>query len=82
MPWSSVCPTPGSASRWPRCSSRSGREPTLGLEELQAHCRLHLAGHKVPRRAVAVDDVPRSPSGKPDYPWAKQVANTGTATPG
>ena len=59
-----------------------GGEPELGLEELQAHCRLHLAGHKVPRRAVAVDVVPRSPSGKPDYPWAKQVANTGTATPG
>jgi acyl-CoA synthetase (AMP-forming)/AMP-acid ligase II len=51
------------------------------LEEVQAHCRLHLAGHKVPRRVVAVESVPRSPSGKPDYPWAKQVANTGTAAP-
>jgi acyl-CoA synthetase (AMP-forming)/AMP-acid ligase II len=57
-------------------------EPELGLEEIQAHCRLHLAGHKVPRRVVAVDIVPRSPSGKPDYPWAKQVAGTGAATPG
>jgi 3-oxocholest-4-en-26-oate---CoA ligase len=50
------------------------------LEEVQAHCRLHLAGHKVPRRVVAVESVPRSPSGKPDYPWAKRVANRGTAT--
>lgn len=56
--------------------------PEPDLEELQAHCRLHLAGHKVPRRMVAVESVHRSPSGKSDYPWAKQVANAGTATPG
>jgi acyl-CoA synthetase (AMP-forming)/AMP-acid ligase II len=56
--------------------------PEPDLEEVQAHCRLHLAGHKVPRRVVAVESVPRSPSGKPDYPWAKQVANRGTGTPG
>ena len=48
------------------------------LDEIQAHCRLHLAGHKVPRQVSAVDLVPRSPSGKPDYPWAKEVARSGT----
>jgi len=54
-----------------------GRAP--GLEELQAHCRLHLAGHKVPRHVVVVDVVPRSPSGKPDYPWAQETARSGAA---
>jgi 3-oxocholest-4-en-26-oate---CoA ligase len=48
-----------------------------GLEEIQAHCRSHLAGHKIPRHVVAVDRVPRSPSGKPDYPWAQGVARSG-----
>ena len=41
------------------------------------HCRTQVAGYKVPRTVVAVDEVVRSPSGKPDYPWAKQVAATG-----
>ncbi len=43
-------------------------------ETLQAHCREHLAGHKVPRQISVVEEVPRSPSGKADYPWAKLVA--------
>ncbi len=51
--------------------------PVPDLDEIQAHCRLHLAGHKVPRQVFAVDLVPRSPSGKPDYPWAKEVALSG-----
>jgi len=45
-----------------------------GLAELQDHCRLHLAGYKVPRAVVFVDATVRSPSGKPDYRWAKEVA--------
>jgi len=45
-----------------------------GLSELQDHCREHLAGFKVPRAVVFVDDTVRSPSGKPDYRWAKQTA--------
>jgi 3-oxocholest-4-en-26-oate---CoA ligase len=47
------------------------------LDEIQAHCRVQLAGHKVPRQVFVVDLVPRSPSGKPDYPWAKEVARSG-----
>ena len=31
-----------------------------------------------PARLFVVDQVPRSPSGKPDYPWAKQVATADT----
>ncbi len=45
-----------------------------GTEELREHCRAHLAGYKLPREVVFVDVVRRSPSGKPDYRWAKDVA--------
>ena len=51
--------------------------PVLTLGEVQRHCRDHLAGHKVPRRLFLVDKVPRSPSGKADYTWAKEVAGSG-----
>jgi acyl-CoA synthetase (AMP-forming)/AMP-acid ligase II len=44
------------------------------LEELDAHCRSRLAGYKIPRQLTLVDRVERSPSGKPDYPWAQKVA--------
>jgi acyl-CoA synthetase (AMP-forming)/AMP-acid ligase II len=44
------------------------------LSELQDHCREHLAGYKIPRAVVFVDDTVRSPSGKPDYRWAKETA--------
>jgi 3-oxocholest-4-en-26-oate---CoA ligase len=50
------------------------RDDPPGLPELQEHCRLHLAGYKVPRAVVFVDDTVRSPSGKPDYRWAKATA--------
>jgi acyl-CoA synthetase (AMP-forming)/AMP-acid ligase II len=46
----------------------------LTLDEVQAHCRTHVAGYKVPRGIVVVDEVVRSPSGKADYRWAKQTA--------
>ena len=53
----------------------SARPPTL--EDLQAHCRSRLAGYKLPRSLHAVDRIERSPSGKPDYRWAKElVAST------
>jgi acyl-CoA synthetase (AMP-forming)/AMP-acid ligase II len=46
------------------------------LDDLQAHCRTKLAGFKVPRDLHLVDVVQRSPSGKPDYPWAQKMATT------
>ncbi len=52
---------------------RPGAEPTL--DELDAHCREHIAGYKVPRELHLVEKVERLPSGKPDYPWAKEVAS-------
>jgi acyl-CoA synthetase (AMP-forming)/AMP-acid ligase II len=43
-------------------------------EELAAHCRQHLAGYKVPRGVCVVEEVARSPAGKADYRWAREVA--------
>jgi len=51
---------------------RRGRAPTL--EELQEHCRKHVAGYKAPRQLALVDKVHRFPTGKPDYAWAKRIA--------
>jgi 3-oxocholest-4-en-26-oate---CoA ligase len=44
------------------------------VEELAAHARETLAGYKVPRSVVVVDEIVRSPSGKADYRWAKATA--------
>lgn len=44
------------------------------LETIQAHCRDHIAGYKVPRELILVDRVERSPSGKADYRWARDQA--------
>jgi acyl-CoA synthetase (AMP-forming)/AMP-acid ligase II len=49
----------------------------LDVDELAAHCRRHLAGYKVPRSLVLVEEVVRSPSGKPDYRWARARATQG-----
>jgi len=57
---------------------RPGSSPTL--EEIQTHCRARIAGYKVPRQLCVVERVLRSPSGKPDYPWARAVAGGAPAT--
>jgi acyl-CoA synthetase (AMP-forming)/AMP-acid ligase II len=51
---------------------RPGAAPTL--PDLEAHCRARVAGYKVPRALVLVAELVRSPSGKPDYPWARSLA--------
>jgi acyl-CoA synthetase (AMP-forming)/AMP-acid ligase II len=48
-------------------------------DALEAHCREKLAGYKVPRRWIVVDQVQRSPSGKADYAWAKATAESSGA---
>ena len=48
--------------------------PDPGLASLAAHARTQIAAYKVPRALVLADEVVRSPSGKPDYRWAKQFA--------
>ena len=56
--------------------ARAGRVPAL--DDLDKHCRDYVAGYKVPRELHLVDEIVRSPSGKPDYPWAKKLAEAGT----
>jgi len=48
---------------------------STSVEELQAHCRQHIAGYKVPREFCMVSRVQRQPSGKPDYKWARELAS-------
>ena len=43
-------------------------------DEIIAHVKSLLATYKAPRQVVFVDMVYRSPSGKADYRWAKEVA--------
>ena len=49
-----------------------GTDPTEG--ELMSLARASLAGYKVPKQVVFVDEVVRSPSGKADYRWAAEMA--------
>lgn len=51
--------------------AREGTKPTLA--ELDAFVRKEIAGYKVPRSLWYVDEVKRSPAGKPDYRWAKDT---------
>ncbi|TXH27377.1 MAG: acyl-CoA synthetase [Mycobacterium sp.] len=49
---------------------REGTKPALA--DLDAFVRSEIAGYKVPRSLWLVDEVKRSPAGKPDYRWAKE----------
>ncbi|MCC5950592.1 MAG: acyl-CoA synthetase [Acidimicrobiia bacterium] len=51
---------------------RQDAEPTL--EALRDHLRPLLAAYKLPKDLHLVEEIRRSPSGKPDYPWAASVA--------
>jgi len=53
---------------------------SISLAEVDAHCRKHIAGYKVPRALCVVDRVSRQPSGKPDYKWAREVASRPSGT--
>jgi fatty-acyl-CoA synthase len=43
-------------------------------DELRRIAEVHIARYKLPRAFVFVDQILRSPSGKADYPWARQKA--------
>lgn len=43
-------------------------------QELEAHAAQHISRYKLPKAWVFVDQVVRSPSGKADYRWAREVA--------
>lgn len=53
-------------------AGKDGAVPTL--DELREHCRSTLAGYKLPKHLVLVDEVHRSPAGKADYRWARATA--------
>lgn len=48
---------------------------TLDEASLVGHVKTLIADYKAPRRVVFVDEVYRSPSGKADYRWAREVAS-------
>ena len=50
---------------------------SCSLDDLDQHARRHIAGYKVPRELHGVTEIVRSPSGKPDYRWAKSLAESG-----
>jgi fatty-acyl-CoA synthase len=51
---------------------RPGTEPTLAT--LREHCRTSLASYKAPREVHLVDEIARTPAGKPDYRAARTRA--------
>jgi acyl-CoA synthetase (AMP-forming)/AMP-acid ligase II len=59
--------------------ARPGTTPLL--DDLAEHTRAQLASYKVPRGLVVVEEIVRSPSGKPDYRWARATAIAAEATP-
>jgi acyl-CoA synthetase (AMP-forming)/AMP-acid ligase II len=52
----------------------------VGADELNAHCRKELSGYKVPRTWAFVEEMRRSPAGKADYRWAKEIAEAARTT--
>ena len=48
--------------------------PRPDLAEVKTHLAPLLAGYKLPKALVWVDEIKRSPAGKQDYRWAKDVA--------
>ncbi len=55
-----------------------GRDPRD--EELLETCQQHIARYKLPKAIIRTAKVQRSPAGKADYRWAKQVAAESLAT--
>ncbi|MBI3785820.1 MAG: AMP-binding protein [Deltaproteobacteria bacterium] len=49
-------------------------EAAPSVKDLRTHCATHLADYKLPRALVVAPEIVRSPSGKPDYAWAKKFA--------
>ncbi|BBZ39539.1 acyl-CoA synthetase [Mycobacterium conspicuum] len=51
---------------------REGSDPSD--EELLATCQQHVARYKLPKAIIRTGKVRRSPAGKADYRWAKEIA--------
>ncbi|MFM2409723.1 MAG: hypothetical protein RL481_551, partial [Pseudomonadota bacterium] len=56
-------------------SARDGLDQP-DFDAVKAHLAAQLAGYKLPKALVWVDAVKRSPAGKQDYRWAKEIAAT------
>ncbi|CAN5876616.1 acyl-CoA synthetase [soil metagenome] len=71
--------------RWGQavCAVIEPRDTTAApdLDELSTLVRSQLAAYKAPRHLVVVDEIVRSPSGKPDYPWASRMAAEAMGAP-
>ena len=61
--------------RTPLCDLLGIEQPIVGFSPSE-----HVAGYKVPRSVWVVDTIERSPSGKPDYGWARRYAEDRPAT--
>ena len=55
---------------------RDGQAPDARRAR-RSTARTALAGYKMPKRLVLVDEVARTPAGKPNYRWAKELAAKG-----
>lgn len=74
-----------------RPSQQWGEEPvaivqlvtssTATDEDLLAQCARHIARFKVPKAVIRCPEIRRSPSGKADYPWARELADAAEAPP-
>ena len=53
-------------------SYQDGKE--IEEQELIAFTRNHLAGYKLPKQVLFVDEVMRAPNGKANYKWAQETA--------
>jgi 3-oxocholest-4-en-26-oate---CoA ligase len=52
---------------------------SVDADGLLAECERHVARYKLPKRIMFLDDIVRSPAGKADYRWAKDVATKDAA---
>ena len=58
-------------------SCKPGPAPRRRSKNCRSTRGAHVAGYKIPRDLVVVDAIVRSPSGKPDYRWARAAAGDG-----
>jgi acyl-CoA synthetase (AMP-forming)/AMP-acid ligase II len=59
--------------------SLAGSGSSVADEELLARAKEHLASYKLPRQIVTVDAVPRTATGKADYPEARLLFDAAVA---
>ena len=50
-------------------------DTNITQDSLVDSTRAFLAGYKLPKKIILVDEVKRAPNGKANYKWAKEIAN-------